>query len=253
VNYQIRVPQVRVIMPDGTNKGILDTRDAIELARSMHMDLIEVAPNAEPPVCRILDYGRFTYEKEKKERAARKSQKLIEVKNVQLRPKTTEHDLAFKIRAARRFLESGNKVKINMRFRGREVMHQHVALKLMDRFIQALLDIGFVEAAPNMEGKLMVAVVAPTQATLAAAHLKSTQQRIAAEREADRAAGYNEEEESVVVEEDEGDEAGEESAEASAIADENKPMTKEQEATLRRLQNRQKLAQKRANEQFGLP
>ncbi len=240
-------------MPDGTNKGILDTRDAIELARSMHMDLIEVAPNAEPPVCRILDYGRFTYEKEKKERAARKSQKLIEVKNVQLRPKTTEHDLAFKIRAARRFLESGNKVKINMRFRGREVMHQHVALKLMDRFIQALLDIGFVEAAPNMEGKLMVAVVAPTQATLAAAHLKSTQQRIAAEREADRAAGYNEEEESVVVEEDEGDEAGEESAEASAIADENKPMTKEQEATLRRLQNRQKLAQKRANEQFGLP
>jgi len=240
-------------MPDGTNKGILDTRDAIELARSMHMDLIEVAPNAEPPVCRILDYGRFTYEKEKKERAARKSQKLIEVKNVQLRPKTTEHDLAFKIRAARRFLESGNKVKINMRFRGREVMHQHVALKLMDRFIQALLDIGFVEAAPNMEGKLMVAVVAPTQATLAAAHLKSTQQRIAAEREADRAAGYNEEEESVVVEEDEGDEAEEESAEASAIADENKPMTKEQEATLRRLQNRQKLAQKRANEQFGLP
>jgi len=240
-------------MPDGTNKGILDTRDAIELARSMHMDLIEVAPNAEPPVCRILDYGRFTYEKEKKERAARKSQKLIEVKNVQLRPKTTEHDLAFKIRAARRFLESGNKVKINMRFRGREVMHQRVALKLMDRFIQALLDIGFVEAAPNMEGKLMVAVVAPTQATLAAAHLKSTQQRIAAEREADRAAGYNEEEESVVVEEDEGDEAGEESAEASAIADEKKPMTKEQEATLRRLQNRQKLAQKRANEQFGLP
>jgi translation initiation factor IF-3 len=253
VNYQIRVPQVRVIMPDGTNKGILDTRDAIELARSMHMDLIEVAPNAEPPVCRILDYGRFTYEKEKKERAARKSQKLIEVKNVQLRPKTTEHDLAFKIRAARRFLESGNKVKINMRFRGREAMHQHVALKLMDRFIQALLDIGFVEAAPNMEGKLMVAVVAPTQATLAAAHLKSTQQRIAAEREADRAAGYNEEEESVVVEEDEGDETEDESAEASAIADENKPMTKEQEATLRRLQNRQKLAQKRANEQFGLP
>ncbi len=253
MNYQIRVPQVRVIMPDGTNKGILDTRDAIELARSMHMDLIEVAPNAEPPVCRILDYGRFTYEKEKKERAARKSQKLIEVKNVQLRPKTTEHDLAFKIRAARRFLESGNKVKINMRFRGREAIHQHVALKLMDRFIQALLDIGFVEAAPNMEGKLMVAVVAPTQATLAAAHLKSTQQRIAAEREADRAAGYNEEEESVVVEEDEGDETEEESAEAPAIADENKPMTKEQEATLRRLQNRQKLAQKRANEQFGLP
>ncbi len=150
-------------MPDGTNKGIFDTRDAIELARSMHMDLIEVAPNADPPVCRILDYGRFTYEREKKERAARKSQKLIEVKGVQLRPKTTDHDLAFKIRAARRFLESGNKVKINMRFRGREAVHQHVALKLMDRFIQALLDIGFVEVAPTMEGKMMIAVVAPTR------------------------------------------------------------------------------------------
>jgi len=250
VNYQIRVPQVRVIMPDGTNKGILDTRDALELARSMHMDLIEVAPNADPPVCRILDYGRFAYEREKKERAARKSQKLIEVKGVQLRPKTTEHDLAFKIRAARRFLESGDKVKINMRFRGREAMHQHVALKLMDRFIQALLDIGQVEVAPSMEGKMMVAVIAPTPATLAAAHLKSTQQRIAAEREADRAAGYNEEEENL-VEDDEGDDVEEEElANHSAAAEQSKPMTKEQ---LRRLQNRQKLAQKRANEQFGLP
>jgi len=252
VNYQIRVPQVRVIMPDGTNKGILDTRDAIDLARNMHMDLIEVAPNADPPVCRILDYGRFTYEKEKKERAARKSHKLIEVKNIQLRPKTTEHDLAFKIRAARRFLESGDKVKLNMRFRGREAMHQHVALKLMERFIQALQDIGFVEAAPSMEGKMMIAVVAPTPATLAAAHLKSTQQRIAAEREADRAAGYNEEEESV-IEEDEGTETDEGPADTLPVAEQSKPMTKEQEAALRRQQNRQKLAQKRANEQFDLP
>lgn len=249
MNYQIRVPQVRVIMPDGTNKGILDTRDALELARSMHMDLIEVAPNADPPVCRILDYGRFAYEREKKERAARKSQKLIEVKSIQLRPKTTEHDLTFKIRAARRFLESGDKVKINMRFRGREAIHQHVALKIMDRFIQDLLDIGQVEVAPSMEGKIMIAVIAPTPATLAAAHLKSTQQRIAAEREADRAAGYNEEEENL-VEDDEGDDVDDESANHPAAAEQNKPMTKEQ---LRRLQNRQKLAQKRANEQFGLP
>lgn len=235
-------------MPDGTNKGIFDTRDALELARSMHMDLIEVAPNADPPVCRILDYGRFAYQKEKKERAARKSQRLIEVKGVQLRPKTTEHDLAFKIRAARRFLESGDKVKINMRFRGREAIHQHVALKTMDRFIQALLDIGQVEVAPTMEGKIMVAVIAPTPATLAAAHLKSTQQRIAAEREADRAAGYNEEEENL-VEDNEGDDVEDESASHPA-AEQTKPMTKEQ---LRRLQNRQKLAQKRANEQFDLP
>lgn len=246
-------------MPDGTNKGILDIRDALELARNMRMDLIEVAPNADPPVCRIIDYGRFIYERDKKERAARKSQKTIEVKGVQLRPKTTEHHLAFKIRAARRFLQAGNKVKLNMRFRGREVANQHVALRLIDRFLQELADIGVVEVAPSMEGKALVAVVAPTPATLAAAHLKSTQQRIAAEREADRAAGYNEEEEEI-EEIEEADEDGEGEGEVlngqvtelteTASA---KALTKEQEAELRRRQNREKLAQKRANEQFGLP
>lgn len=258
INNQIRVPQVRVIMPDGTNKGILDTRDALELARNMRMDLIEVAPNADPPVCRIIDYGRFIYERDKKERAAKKSQKTIEVKGVQLRPKTTEHHLAFKIRAARRFLEAGNKVKLNLRFRGREVAHQHVALKLIDRFVQELSDIGVVEVAPNLEGKALVAVIAPTPATLAAAHLKSTQQRIEAERAADRAAGYNEEEEEIEEVEDVEDVESEEEAltehapELVAAAS-AKALTKEQEAELRRRQNREKLAQKRANEQFGLP
>lgn len=241
-------------MPDGTNKGILDTREALELARNMRMDLIEVAPNADPPVCRIMDYGRFAYEREKKERAARKSQKTIEVKGVQLRPKTTEHHLAFKIRAARRFLEAGNKVKLNLRFRGREVANQHVALKLIDRFLQELSDIGVVEVAPNLEGKALVAVVAPTPATLAAAHLKSTQQRIEAERAADRAAGYNEEEEEIEEENEETeDAAAEEGAPVLAVAASAKALTKEQEAELRRRHNREKLAQKRANEQFGLP
>ncbi|MFC1463344.1 MAG: translation initiation factor IF-3 [Candidatus Brachytrichaceae bacterium NZ_4S206] len=258
INNQIRVPQVRVIMPDGTNKGILDTRDALELARNMRMDLIEVAPNADPPVCRIIDYGRFIYERDKKERAAKKSQKTIEVKGVQLRPKTTEHHLAFKIRAARRFLEAGNKVKLNLRFRGREVAHQHVALKLIDRFVQELSDIGVVEVAPNLEGKALVAVIAPTPATLAAAHLKSTQQRIEAERAADRAAGYNEEEEEIEEVEDVEDVESEEEALTEhapelVSAASAKALTKEQEAELRRRQNREKLAQKRANEQFGLP
>ncbi len=239
-------------MPDGTNKGVVDTRDALELARNMRMDLIEVAPNAEPPVCRIIDYGRFIYERDKKERAAKKAQKTIDVKGVQLRPKTTEHHLAFKIRAARRFLEAGNKVKLNLRFRGREVAHQHVALKLIERFVQELSDIGVVEVAPNLEGKALVAVIAPTPATLAAAHLKSTQQRIEAERAADRAAGYNEEEEEVEdieLEESESDEGEAVLVEAAPA----KVLTKEQEAELRRRQNREKLAQKRANEQFGLP
>jgi translation initiation factor IF-3 len=242
-------------MPDGTNKGIVDTRDALELARNMRMDLIEVAPNADPPVCRIMDYGRFIYERDKKERAAKKSQKTIEVKGVQLRPKTTDHHLAFKIRAARRFLEAGNKVKLNLRFRGREVAHQHVALKLIDRFVQELSDIGLVEVMPSMEGKAMIAVIAPTPATLAAAHSKATQQRIEAERAADRAAGYNEEEEIEEAEDaelEEDEEAGDREVELVGV-EQTKPLTKEQEAEMRRRQNREKLAQKRANEQFGLP
>lgn len=248
-------------MPDGTNKGVVDTRDALEMARNLRMDLIEVAPNADPPVCRIIDYGRFIYEREKKERAAKKSQKVIEVKGVQLRPKTTEHHLAFKIRAARRFLEAGNKVKLNLRFRGREVANQHVARNLIDRFIQAISDIGVVEIMPNMEGKAMVAVIAPTPATLAAAHLKATRQRIEAEREADRAAGYDEEAEEIAdeVEDDEDDELDllNEEAEASAevLVPElvSRARAKEREAEERRQRNREKLAQKRANEQFGLP
>lgn len=248
-------------MPDGTNKGVVDTRDALEMARNLRMDLIEVAPNADPPVCRIIDYGRFMYEREKKERAAKKSQKVIEVKGVQLRPKTTEHHLAFKIRAARRFLEAGNKVKLNLRFRGREVANQHVARNLIDRFIQAISDIGVVEIMPNMEGKAMVAVIAPTPATLAAAHLKATRQRIEAEREADRAAGYDEEAEEIAdeVEDGEDDELDllNEEAEASAevLVPElvSRARAKEREAEERRQRNREKLVQKRANEQFGLP
>lgn len=250
-------------MPDGTNKGIVDTRDALEMARNLHMDLIEVAPNADPPVCRIIDYGRFIYEREKKERAAKKSQKVTEVKGVQLRPKTTEHHLVFKIRAARRFLEAGNKVKLNLRFRGREAANQHVALNLIDRFIQAVSDIGVVEVMPNMEGKAMVAVIAPTPATLAAAHLKATRQRIEAEREADRAAGYDEEAEEIAdeIEDDADNELDllneETEASAKVLVPEpelvTKARTKEREAEERRQRNREKLAQKRANEQFGLP
>jgi translation initiation factor IF-3 len=207
INNQIRVPQVRLIAADGANKGIVDTRDALDMARSAHLDLIEVAPNADPPVCRIIDYGRFLYEKEKKERAAKKSQKVIDIKGVQLRPKTTDHHLAFKIRAARRFLEQGNKVKVTLRFRGRESAHLHVARMMLDKVVQGVSDIAVVEVNPNVEGRAMLLILAPTQATLANAHLKSTQQRIEAEREADKAAGYDEEAEEAEVElEDDDDE-----------------------------------------------
>ncbi len=246
INNQIRVPQVRLIMADGANRGVVDTRDALQMAREAHKDLIEVAPNADPPVCRIMDYGRFLYEKEKKDRAAKKAQKVIDIKGVQLRPKTTDHHLAFKIRAARRFLEQGNKVKVSLRFRGREAAHLHVARKMLDKVVQGVSDLAIVEVNPNVEGRAMLLILAPTQATLAAAHLKSTQQRIEAEREADKAAGYDEAEEEI-------DEIDEEDDEVEEEAQPAKPLTKEEEAAARKAANREKLSQKRANEQFGLP
>ncbi|MCS7087144.1 MAG: translation initiation factor IF-3 [Thermoflexales bacterium] len=265
INNQIRVPQVRVIMPDGTNRGIMDIRDALELARSMHLDLIEVAPTADPPVCRILDYGRFIYEREKKERASRKSHKVIEVKGVQLRPRTTDHHLAFKIRAARRFLMAGNKVKVTMRFRGREIEHLHIARQMLDKFVQGVEDLALVESPPAMEGRAMTMVLAPTPATLAASHLKSTKEKIEAERAADKAAGYDEEaeeREALLDDEEEGEvsqepaqpQAQSSSPEAPAPAENAaKPKTKEQIIAERKAANREKRAQKLAQEQFELP
>ncbi len=263
INYQIRAPEVRVIMPDGTNRGVMSVREALELARSLQLDLIEVAPTADPPVCRIMDFGRFLYEREKKERAARKSQKLIEVKGVQLRPKTTDHDLSFKIRAARRFLMEGNKVKLTLRLRGREAVNLHVAHQMVEKFIAGVSDLALVEVQPNIEGRAMIAVLAPTPATLAASRLKSTRQRIEAERAADKAAGYDEElEELEEAEEDEDVEqasaqqpASETAQQPSASQGEHEQVrrSKEEIAAARKEANRKKIAQKRAEEQFGLP
>ncbi len=253
INNQIRVPQVRLIMADGANRGVVDTRDALQMARDAHMDLIEVAPNADPPVCRIIDYGRFLYEKEKKDRAAKKAQKVIDIKGVQLRPKTTDHHLAFKIRAARRFLEQGNKVKVSLRFRGREAAHLHVARKMLDKVVQGVNDLAVIEVSPNVEGKAMLLILAPTQATLAAAHLKSTQQRVEAEREADKAAGYDEVVEEIV---DAIDEIEDDIDDEEIEIEEGQPakhISKEEEAAARKVSNREKLSQKRANEQLGLP
>ncbi len=238
-------------MADGTNRGVVDTRDALDMARGSHMDLIEVAPNADPPVCRIIDYGRFQYEREKKERAAKKAQKTFDIKGVQLRPKTTDHHLAFKIRAARRFLEQGNKVKVSLRFRGREAAHLHVARMMLQKVVTGVLDLATVEVNPNVEGRAMLLILAPSQTTLANAHLKSTQQRVDAEREADLAAGYDEEQEEVELDTD----ADDDDEIEIETKDEQpaKPQSKEQEVAARRAANRDKLASKRANEQMGLP
>jgi translation initiation factor IF-3 len=243
INEQIRVPNVRLIAADGSNKGIVETRDALYQARVQHLDLIEVAPNADPPVCRIFDYGKFIYEREKKEREAKKSQKVIEVKGVRLRPKTTDHHLSFKIRSGRRFLQQGNKLKVTIRFRGREDQIPHVARRMMDKVMQECADIASVEVAPSMEGKTMLMVLAPTAATLAASTLKATQTRILEEREADAAQGFVEDEP-----EDDEDETDEEAADAGVVEPVNP-----KDRSARTAVNRKKRAQERSMEQFNLP
>ena len=233
-------------MADGSNKGVVDTREAMDMARTARMDLIEVAPTANPPVCRIMDYGKFTYEREKKERAAKKAQTKIEIKGIQLRPKTTDHHLQFKIRSARRFLEQGNKVKINLKFRGRENTHLEVGRRMVQKVIQGILDLGVVEMSPNVEGKGMLAVVAPTPATLAAASNRDVQARIEAEREKDIAEGF--------VEEEEDDDASDTDDDDGPVAVIEAPkLTPEEVAAAKKAANRIKRAQKLADEQLGLP
>ncbi|MGD8625977.1 MAG: translation initiation factor IF-3 [Anaerolineae bacterium] len=161
VNAAIQAPQLRVIDSDGKQLGILPRREALRLADERELDLVEVAPNAEPPVVKLMDYGKYQYEKAKREREARKARKEIEVKEVRLRPKTDDHDINFKVRQARSFLESGAKVKIRMRFRGREIYNLDVAKQQFDRFAGELADVGTIEQRPSFEGRTMLMIVAP--------------------------------------------------------------------------------------------
>jgi translation initiation factor IF-3 len=247
------VPQVRLIAADGANKGIVDTRDALHMARVQHLDLIEVAPTADPPVCRIFDYGKFIYEREKKEREAKRSQKVFEVKGVRLRPKTTEHHVHFKTRAARRFLEQGNKVKVSIRFKGREDQIPHVAHRMLDKVVDDCADIAVLEMGPSMEGKTMLIVLAPTAATLAAANSKATQTRIERELEEDRAKGYVEDEDEVEDDERADAEVDEVAAEVNAVQGNSQHMTPEEDRAVRKAKSRHKRDENRKLEQFGLP
>lgn len=222
------------------------------MARMKHLDLIEVAPNADPPVCRIFDFGRFIYEREKKEREAKKQQKTMEVKGVRLRPKTSDHHLTFKIRAARRFLESGNKVKITLKFKGREDRLLHVAQRMMSRLIEECADIAAVEVYPTMEAKTMLIVLAPTAATLSSAHLKTTQDRLEAERQADLEEGYVEEIDN--LEEDEDDDDDDTAENGKAAGDDGKIVDTQLKKSIdRKLASREKRQKARDQEQWGLP
>ncbi|MFN3476015.1 MAG: translation initiation factor IF-3 [Candidatus Methylomirabilales bacterium] len=161
VNEKIRVKEVRVINPDGIQLGIMPIQEALEKAYTMGLDLVEVAPEAKPPVCRIMDYGKYRYEQSKKAREARKKQAIIQIKEIKLRPKTEEHDFQFKARHAERFLKEGNKAKITMIFRGRELVHMELGKRLLDKFADVLKEVGVIEQPPRLEGKALVMLLAP--------------------------------------------------------------------------------------------
>lgn len=161
VNEQITAPEVRVIDENNEQLGVLSLRDAINAARERELDLVEVAANAKPPVCKILDYGKFQYLQVKKHRESRKTQKATEIKEIRLRPKTDDYHAGFKIKRARRFLEAGMKVKVRVQFRGREITHPEIGFEQLKEVADALADIAIVEQRPGMEGRTMLMVLAP--------------------------------------------------------------------------------------------
>jgi len=161
VNEAIRVPEVRLIGPNGENIGVVSIQEALRISQDAELDLVEVAPAAEPPVCRVMDFGKFIYERTKKEREARKAQTKIEVKEIRLRPKTNEHHRDLKVRDARRWLEAGMKVKVRIRFRGREITYPEIALTDLKEIAEDLSDLAIVEQAPALEGRTMLMVLAP--------------------------------------------------------------------------------------------
>ena len=154
-----------MIGADGNNVGVVPIKQAIQIARDAGMDLVEVSPTANPPVCRVIDYGKFIYERAKKEKEAKKAQTKIEVKEIRLRPKTNEAHRGFKVEDARRWLEKGNKVRVTIRFRGREMDYPEIALEDLKEIAEALADVSTVEQAPQMEGRTMLVVLAPVKST----------------------------------------------------------------------------------------
>lgn len=161
INERIRVPEVRLIDADGDNKGVVNIDEARAAAESAGLDLVEVAPKAEPPVVRVLDFGKFLYEQAKKDREARKAQTKVEIKEIRLRPKTSEHHRSFKVKNARRWLTEGKKVLARIRFRGREITYPEIALEDLKQIAEELADVGVIEQAPRMEGRTMFMVLTP--------------------------------------------------------------------------------------------
>jgi len=163
INEQIDVPEVRLIDDAGEMIGVVSLRDALARAEDLGLDLVEVSPTAQPPVCKILDYGKFKYEAQKKANAARKKQRVIEVKEIKMRPSIDDNDYNIKMRKIFSFLEEGDKVKVTMRFRGRELAHQDIAMRVLTRVRDEVGELAKIEQFPRMEGRQMVMVMAPSK------------------------------------------------------------------------------------------
>src|SRR5262245_8846319 len=160
INQRIRVPEIRVIFEE-EQLGVMPTHEALRLAEEKGLDLVEISPRAFPPVCRIMDYGKYKYEEAKKKQHAKKRSSTVETKEIKFRPKTEEHDMDFKVKHVRRFLEAGNKVRLAVVFRGREITHPQTGMAVLNRVVERCTEIATVEATPNMEGRRMIMVIAP--------------------------------------------------------------------------------------------
>ena len=162
INDEIRIPEVQLVDQEGQNRGVVNIDEARELAEDAGLDLVEISPNSRPPVVKILDYGKYKFQAQKKASEARKKQKTVEVKEIKMRPSIDTHDYDVKLRAARRFLDEGDKVKMTLRFRGREMAHQELGLKLLFRVRADLDEMAKVEAEPKLEGRQMIMILAPS-------------------------------------------------------------------------------------------
>jgi translation initiation factor IF-3 len=160
INEEIRAKEIRVVSSEGEQLGIMSVRDALRVAQEKEMDLVEVAPTARPPVCRIMDYGKYRYEQSKREREARKKQRIIEIKEIRMTPKIEEHDFQVKVKAAQKFLKDGDKVKAMIRFRGREIVHAELGKNLLLQLFESVRDNAVMEREPKIEGKNMIMILA---------------------------------------------------------------------------------------------
>lgn len=163
INGDIAAHEVQIIDAEGENRGVLAIEEALDLAASSNLDLVEISPNSKPPVCRVMDYGKYKYQQQKKAAEARKKQKIVEVKEIKMRPNIDQHDYETKLRSLQRFIEDGDKVKLTLRFRGREIVHQELGMQLLERVRDETEDYTKVELQPKMEGRQMIMVLAPAK------------------------------------------------------------------------------------------